>query len=117
MNDVLAGLAFLRARSDVDPRRLVVAGHSFGGSLTLASIERDPGIRAAVIFGGAAGSWDSSPPLQSRLRAAVSRAKAHLLKIYPPVGHNAAEGHDFVYRAVSTWEPDVFAFLDEHVPR
>jgi hypothetical protein len=37
------------------------------------------------------------------------------LKIYPPVGHGPAEGHDFVYRAVPTWERDVFTFLDEHM--
>jgi len=40
--------------------------------------------------------------------------KPHRLKIYPPVGHTADEGHALLYLGVSTWEPDVFAFLDEH---
>jgi len=35
--DALAGLAFLRARPDIDSRRVVVVGHSFGGSLSLLS--------------------------------------------------------------------------------
>lgn len=146
LNDVRAGLAFLRARPEVDRSRVAAAGHSFGGSLTLMLLERDAGLRGAVIFGGAAGSWDASPPLQSRLRAAVDRAtapvffiyaandystapgttlsaemekvgKPHRLEIYPAVGHSAAEGHDLVYRALSTWERDVFAFLDEHMHR
>jgi carboxymethylenebutenolidase len=71
MNDVLAGLAFLRARSEVDTSRVGCVGHSFGGSLALLLTERDPGVRAVVLFGGAAGSWDDSPPLQSRLLAAA----------------------------------------------
>jgi hypothetical protein len=25
------------------------------------------------------------------------------------------EGHDLLYLGVSTWKPDVFGFLDEHV--
>jgi dienelactone hydrolase len=38
LNDVLAGLAFLRARPDVQAGRLAVVGDSFGGSLTLWSL-------------------------------------------------------------------------------
>jgi hypothetical protein len=43
--------------------------------------------------------------------------KPHRTKIYPPVGRTADEGHDFVDLGIATWEPDVFAFLDEHVRR
>ena len=35
------------------------------------------------------------------------------LKVYPPVGKTAADGHDFVHSMIPAWEPDVFAFLDE----
>ena len=143
MNDVLAGLAFLRARSEVDTSRVGCVGHSFGGSLALLLTERDPGVRAIVLFGGAAGSWDDSPPLQSRLLAAArgktpvffayaanefSIAPAKVLgaemtrlgrpnrvQIYSPVGKTATEGHDLVHIAVPTWEPDVFAFLDAYL--
>ena len=144
VSDVLGGLDFLRARSEVDPRRLAVAGHSFGAQLTLLAAERNPSVRAAVAFGAAAASWESSSELRARLIAVVSRVnapvlfihaandfsvspgkvltaemvrlgKASALKIYPAVGTTAADGHAFVYSGVSTWEADVFAFLTEHM--
>jgi dienelactone hydrolase len=146
MGDALAGLAFLRALPEVDPRRVAVAGHSFGGSLTLLMAERDLGLRAAIVFAGAAGSWEGSPPLQARLLAAVDAAKTpvfliyaandysvaparvlgdemarlqkpHRVKVYPPTGKTPDDGHRFVYLGVATWEPDVFAFLDDHMKR
>jgi dienelactone hydrolase len=141
MNDALAGLAFLRALPGVDARRVAVAGHSFGGSLTLLVAERDSLLRAAVLFSGSAVSWEKAPQLRARLLAAVDRTrvpvffihaandfsvapgqaiaaemarlgKPHRLEIYPPVGKTADEGHQFVYLDVPAWEPDVFAFLD-----
>ena len=144
LNDVLAGLMFLRTRSEVDPRRIAVAGHSFGGSLTLLAIEREASLRAAVVFGAAAGSWESSSKLRSRLLAAVEHTnvpvffihaandfsvapgkalaaemtrlgKPNCVKIYPALGQTAIEGHDFYYLGLSIWEPDVFAFLDERM--
>jgi carboxymethylenebutenolidase len=142
--DVLAGLEFLRRSPEIDAQRVAVAGHSFGGQLTLLAAQRDATIGAAVVFGAAAASWSSSPSLRARLLAAVSRTSApvlfvhaandfsvepgkalaaqmsrlgkpHLLKIYPAIGRDADHGHDFVHLALATWEPDVFAFLDEHM--
>jgi hypothetical protein len=101
---------------------------------------RDPGIRAAIIFGGAAGSWDQSAALRQRLLEAVSHTSAapffihaendysttpgtalaaemqrlgkpHALKIYPPFGADTRAGHNLVFRSVPTWEADVFTFL------
>jgi hypothetical protein len=43
--------------------------------------------------------------------------KPHLLKIYPPIGKTADDGHAFPILGMSIWEPDVFAFLDEHMRR
>jgi hypothetical protein len=43
--------------------------------------------------------------------------KPHLLKIYPPIGQTAEDGHAFPFLGVRTWEPYVFAFLDEHMRR
>jgi carboxymethylenebutenolidase len=146
LGDAVAGLTFLRARPEVDARDVAVVGHSFGGSLTLLVAERDPTLRAAVVFSGAGYSWDLSAPLRKRLLAAVDRiaapvffihaendyslapgkaldaelqrlGKAHRLKIYPPVGRTADEGHVFLYLRVASWEPEVFAFLDEHMRR
>jgi len=141
LDDARAGLAFLRSLPEVDARRVAVAGHSFGGSLSLLLAERDSSLRGAVVFAGAARSWPLSPALRARLLAAVShtavpvfflfaandysvapgkalaaemarRSKPHRLTIYPPVGRTAREGHGFVHLRVAAWEPDVFAFLD-----
>jgi carboxymethylenebutenolidase len=146
LGDALAGLAFLRARPDVDPRNVAVVGHSFGGSLTLLMAEREPNLRAVVIFSGVGYSWDRSPELRARLLTAVAHigmpvffihaandysvapgktldarlqqlGKPHLLKIYPPIGQTADDGHAFPVLGVHIWEPDVFAFLDEHMRR
>jgi len=145
LNDALAGLAFLRTLPEVDTHRVAVAGHSFGGSLTLLIAGRDTALRAAVVFSGSAGSWDRSPELRALLLRAVGQTtvpvffiqaandysiapaevlsaemtrlgKPHRTTVYPPVGHTPAEGHDFVYLRVDAWEPDVFSFLDDHMP-
>ncbi len=141
LSDAFAGLAFLRRLPEVDGRRVAVAGHSFGASLSLLMAERDSGFRAAVLFSGSAGSWDHSPELRGRLLAAVARTtapvffiqaandysvapaqalsaemarlgKRHRVRIYPPTGKTADEGHEFIYREVPIWEADVFSFLD-----
>jgi dienelactone hydrolase len=146
MNEAVAALAQLRARPDVDARRIGVVGHSFGGSLSVLMAARDPEIRAVVIFGGAAGSWNQSAALRERLLAAVGRmsapaffihaendystapgpalaaemqrqGKPSAVKIYPPFGADARAGHNLIFRSVRTWESDVFAFLDAHLRR
>jgi dienelactone hydrolase len=144
LDDALAGLSFLKNLPEVDVHRVTVAGHSFGGQLTLLEAERDPAIRAAVTFGAAAGSWDGSPELRARLLAAVGKisvpvllihtandysvtpgksladefarlSKPYELKMYPPVGQAAGDGHNFLYTDVALWEDDVFGFLDQNV--
>ncbi len=108
--------------------------------------EREPNLRAVVVFSGAGYSFDRSPELRARLGAAVDRiaapvffihaendfslssgkvldarreqiGKPHRLKIYPPIGHTVDDGHDFLHLGVNIWEPDVFAFLDENMRR
>jgi len=145
LNDALAGLAFLRALPEVDARRVAAAGHSFGGSLTLLLAERDSTLAAAVDFGGAAASWKPSPELRARLLKAVDGTKVpvffihaandysiapgealaaemkrlgkpHRLRIFPPFGATASQGHNFVHLGIA-WEPDVFAFLDKYMRR
>ena len=142
LGDALAGLAYLRTLPDVDSRRIAVVGHSFGGSLTLLLAERDKMVRAVVLFSAAGESFDRSPQLRKRLMTAVDNmtaaafflnarndyslsaaraltaeltrlGKPALSKVYPSVGQTAWEGHQFVHLAISTWEPDVFAFLDQ----
>ena len=144
LNEAFAGLAFLRALTEVDAKRIGVVGHSFGGSLTILMAARDPGIRAAVVFSGAGYSWNLSSALRNRLMAAVGHTttpiffnhaandystapgtqlasemerlhRPHLLKIYPPFGSSPREAHSLVYRSVVTWEADVFGFLGRYL--
>ena len=144
LDDVLAALSFLKTAPRIDAQRIALAGHSFGGQLTLLAAEHDNQVRAVVTFAAAAGSWDRSPELRERLFAAVrtiaapimlihaendfstapGRAlaeelerlrKPYVLKIYPPVGQTPEDGHNMLYQAIPAWEDDVFKFLDEHV--
>ena len=144
--DARAALAFVRRLRDVDVRRVAIVGHSFGGSLSVLMTEREPTLRAAVVFSAAGYSWDRSPELRERLLDAARRTavplfflhaendyttnsgksldaelaklgKPHQVKIYPPVGRTPDDGHDFPLNSVATWEPDVFAFLDRYVRR
>jgi dienelactone hydrolase len=134
----------LKTVPGIDPKRIAVAGHSFGGQLTLLAAERDNTIRAAVTFAAAAGSWERSPELRERLLTAIRKTtspiklihaandydttaghalaaelerlhKPHLLKIYPPVGRRSDDGHNVLYLGIPQWEDDVFKFLDQYV--
>jgi dienelactone hydrolase len=144
LDDVMAGLSFLKAVPGIDPKRIAIAGHSFGGLLALLAAGRDNTSRAAVAFATAANSWEHSPEMRDRLLAAADNAtapimliqaandystapgyaladelerlhKPHLLKIYPPIGRTSDDGHSLLYLAIPQWEHDVFKFLDEHV--
>ena len=141
LDDVMAALAFLKTAPGIDATRVSIAGHSFGGQLTLLAAERDPGVRAAVTFGAASNSWQRSPELRSLLLAAVTNVNApimlihtandsdtspgreladrrqrlhkpYMLKIYPAVGQTSDDGHNAVFGAIPLWEDDVFHFLD-----
>ena len=146
MDDALSGLKFLRSLPYVDARKIALVGHSFGGSLTVLLAEREPNLRAVVIFSGAGYSFDGSPALRARLFTAIDRiatpvffihaendyslssgrvldarreqiGKPHRLKIYPSIGKTVDDGHDFIHLGVKIWEADVFAFLDENMRR
>ena len=143
LDDVMAALSFLKTAPAIDAKRIAIVGHSFGGQLTLLAAERDNIVRAAVTFAAAAGSWERSLELREWLRAAAEKTTApimliqaandystapsqdladelrrlqkhlHVLKIYPPVGRTADDGHNLLYLAIPQWERDVFGFLDE----
>ena len=144
LDDALAGLRFLKAARDVDPKRIAIVGHSFGGMLTLLSGDRANAIRAEVAFAAGANSWQASPELRDRTLAAVRKTaapimlvyaandfdttpgkdvsaeldrlhKSHVLKIYPAIGKTSDDGHSFLYLGIPEWEPDVFRFLDDNV--
>lgn len=143
LDDALAGLAFLKTVAGVDPKRIAIVGHSFGGLLTLLSGDHAT-IRAEVTFGAGANSWRASQEQRERTLASVDKSfaaimlvyaandfdttpgtqiaaeldrlhKPHLLKIYPAIGKSSEEGHNLLYLAIPEWEPDVFQFLDANV--
>jgi hypothetical protein len=135
--DQLCGLLAGAAKD----QRAFAGMQSLGDFLLLA--EREPNLRAVVVFSGAGYSFDRSPELRARLLTAIDHVaapiffihaendyslssgkvldarrehigKPHRLKIYPPVG-TVDDGHDFLHLGVNIWEPDVFAFLDENM--
>jgi dienelactone hydrolase len=144
LDDALAGLAFLKTAKGVDPKRIAIVGHSFGGMLTLLSGDHDSTIRAEVTFAAGANSWHASQELRQRILASVDKTaapimlvyatndydttpgteisaeldrlhKPYLLKVYPAVGKTSDDGHNLLYLATPEWEPDVFQFLDANV--
>jgi dienelactone hydrolase len=146
LDDALAGLLFLKTAPGIDPKRIAIVGHSFGGVITLLSGDRDPAIRAEVTFGAGANSWKASKELRQRVFAAVGQTSApimlvqaandydttpgtaiaaelerlhkpHVLKIYPALGKSSDDGHNLLYLAIPEWVPDVFQFLDANVKR
>src|SRR5262249_56577710 len=77
LDDVMEGLAFLKSAPGIDPHRLAVVGHSFGGQLTLLAAERDTAIRAAVALVRAPPPSPAPPPeVRARLLPAP-RSAAH----------------------------------------
>jgi dipeptidyl aminopeptidase/acylaminoacyl peptidase len=142
VDDVIAGLNYLKSQSFVDPARIAISGCSYGGIQTLLAGERDLGVTALVPFAPGAMSWEMNGQLQDRLLRAVDLAKApvfliqaendfslgptHALtkeatrkhkdfqsKIYPAFGKSQHDGHwGFCSTATEVWGADVLAFLD-----
>jgi carboxymethylenebutenolidase len=142
VDDVVAGLDYLKSQAFVDPARVVISGCSYGGIQTLLAGERDLHVMALVPFAPGAMSWEQNGPLQDRLIRAIDLAKApvfliqaendyslapsHALskeankkkkdfqsKIYPAFGSTHQDGHwGFCSSATDVWGNDVLAFLE-----
>jgi predicted deacylase/dienelactone hydrolase len=140
LDDAIASLTHLRSLRFVDRDRVVAAGNSFGGIVTMLLASREVGIRAAINSAGAAQTWAGSAHLREALLSAArtarvpvflmqaendydltpSRAlaeamraagKAHQVRIFPPFGVTTAEGHSFGYFGSLIWGDDVLRFL------
>jgi carboxymethylenebutenolidase len=142
LDDVIAGLDYLKSRPFVDSARIAVSGCSYGGIQTLLAAERAQGIKALVPFAPGAMSWEQNQPLQERLIRAVDLAEAPVFliqaendyslgpsrvlskeakkkqknfqsKIYPAFGSSHQDGHwGFCSSATDVWGADVLAFLE-----
>jgi len=142
VDDVVAGLNYLKSQPFVDPARIAISGCSYGGIQTLLAGERDLGVKALVPFAPGAMSWDRNPLLPDRLIRAVDHARApvfliqaendysldpsHVLskeankkhkdfqsEIYPAFGKSHQDGHwGFCSTATDVWGADVLAFLE-----
>jgi hypothetical protein len=122
-----------------------VAGNSFGGVESLLGAETGS-YCAAVDASGGAESWSQSPSLRALLTKSARAAKSPVfffqaandfdtapsealsaemrhagkdveVKVYPPFGSSAREGHSFAYAGSDVWFPDVLAFLQRHCAR
>jgi len=142
LNDQLAALAWLQKKEFVQAGHIAVAGQSFGGIEVVLGAERGS-YCAAIDLSGAAESWARSPELRAMMTRAVRHARAPIffiqpendydlaptrvlsavmtdagkvsqVKIYPPFGKSAEEGHSFAYAGSLIWADDAFRFLQQH---
>lgn len=81
--DQLAGLAFVKGLTFIDPERIVVAGCSYGGIQALLGAESGAGYKAAISLSPAALSWEQNIYLQIRLVEAVRRIQIPVMLIQP----------------------------------
>lgn len=63
-----AALRFLRARSDIDPRRIGLVGHSYGGEIAPMVAAEDPAVAALVLLAGPARPFRETMRYQLRYR-------------------------------------------------
>ena len=145
LDDVMAALSFLktapgnRRQTHCDCRPLIwrstniarrrarqhrsCCGDVRGGSRFMGTFARIA--RAAPSCGGKDNGSDHADSGGKRLQHGAKLSSwptncavctnRYVLKIYPPVGRTADDGHNLLYLAIPQWEHDVFGFLDEHV--
>jgi len=118
-HDVEAALAWLKARPDVDPARIVMSGVSFGGIQTLLAAEKGLGVRAFAAFAPGAMSWRWVTGLDARLEVAVEHAQAPVLvvqaqndfnlgpsQVLGPLLEKAGKGRSVVFPPFGTTEQE-----------
>jgi uncharacterized protein len=76
-----AAVALLAATPEIDPHRIVLAGHSQGGYLAPRMAAADPAIRAIAILAGPTRSLEDSLLAQLRYLAAQSPGDAHAAEL------------------------------------
>ena len=142
LDDQLAALGWLKQQPYVKRENIAAAGNSFGGIEAVLGAQHAD-YCAAVDASGGAESWSNAPALQQVMMDAVQHSRSPIfffqaqndynlapsrvlakamrdagkisaMKIYPPYGSSAGEGHSFAYRGGSVWGDDVFHFLNQY---
>jgi carboxymethylenebutenolidase len=144
MRDQSQAFAWLSLQPFADRRRIAAMGNSFGGVIALLSAER-LAVCGAVDAAGGADSWSRSPALRTLMTKAATGARAPVLflqagndfdlepsralhaamrragkraelRLYPPFGRSARDGHAFAYEGAQVWAGDVADFLGRACP-
>jgi dipeptidyl aminopeptidase/acylaminoacyl peptidase len=71
--DAEAALTFLRARPEIDPRRVGLIGHSYGGEIAPLVAGADPLVAAVVLLAGPARTFRETMRYQHRYRTRERR--------------------------------------------
>ncbi|HEY6924871.1 MAG TPA: prolyl oligopeptidase family serine peptidase [Steroidobacteraceae bacterium] len=138
--DVAAALRWLRERPQVDPKKVVISGCSFGGIQAILAAEHLPDARAFIAFAPGAMSW-SNGRIQEFLERSLRKATGPVLilqahndyslgpsiflgkiaalhggrsMVYPDFGTTSQDGHwKFATSAagINIWGGDVLAFI------
>lgn len=143
--DQMAALAWLEQQPFTQDAPIAVMGNSFGGVETVLGADNTR-YCAAVDAAGGAESWEKAPALRVLMTNAVKRAKIPILfiqaqndyttapsdvlyeamrqagkkasiRIFPPFGKSASDGHGFAWKRGEIWASTVFPFLDEYCRR
>lgn len=142
LSDQMAALSWLQKQDFVELGRIATAGNSFGGIQVVLGVEKST-YCAGINASGAAQSWSGSKGLQEIMKRAVANASSPILffqaendydlspikvlsshmkksgkiaeiKIYPPFGSSAKEGHSLAWAGVSIWFNDALSFINKH---
>ncbi len=140
-DDVLAALDWLHSQSQINPERIAIVGHSFGGAVTVLAARHTNRFHAGISFAGPSQTWPDAPALQEAMLTAIQYTtipfffiqaqndhslmptytlgmelarlnKPHETRIYPPLGTTPMEGHGLFGRGVEWWYTDVERFLE-----
>src|SRR5688572_18291295 len=74
--DVRAAVDFMKKRGDVDPQRIALSGHSYGGIVTVFANTEDLGQKAVIDFAGGSQSWEGNDAAAAELIEAVRKSVA-----------------------------------------
>ena len=140
-DDVVAALAYLQTRPEIQAEHIGVMGSSFGGINTLLAASKTDRFRCAVEFAGAAMNWERTPALRKLMHAAARQLTRPIFfiqaendystaptreltaalagsdlvvlgKVFPAFGLSRDEGHRFERNGPMIWGPEVRSFLE-----